>query len=139
MAEMTKDSCSDSGIAVIALGTRRARSLQVTATVGNALAGGNALVTDSTRIEWRAEGEVAAFRVTFYDLSNGKSIWPFEGKPDGVDARGPYLRVTRDGATLSLLSTGPSEIKYDVSVDEARDDVDPLDPMIIVRPARAQV
>jgi hypothetical protein len=134
---MTKDSCSDSGIAAIALGTRRARPLQVTATVGDALPGGNALVTPSTRIAWRAEGEVAAFRVTFYDLSSGKAIWPFEGKPDGVDARGPYLLVTRDGVTLSLLPEGPSEIKYDVAVDEARDDVDALDPMIIVRPARA--
>lgn len=136
---MTTGSCSDDGIAAIALGTRRARPLQVTATVGDALPGGNALVTGSTRIAWRAEGEVAAFRVTFYDLSNGEAIWPFNEKPDGVDARGPYLRVTRDGVTRSLLPEGSSEIKYDVAVDDPRDDVDPLDPMIIVRPARARV
>jgi hypothetical protein len=136
---MTTDGCSDDGIAAIALGTRRARPLQVTATVGDALPGGNALVTGSTRIAWRAEGEVAAFRVTFYDLASGEVIWPFEGKPDGSDARGPFLRVTREGVTRSFLPEGPSEIKYDVAVDEARDDVDPLDPMIVIRPARARV
>lgn len=136
---MTTDSCSDNGTAAIALGTRRARPLQVTATVDDAPAGGNALVTGSTRITWRAEGEVAAFRVTFYDLESGDAIWPFEGKPDGADARGPFLRVTRDGVTRSFLAKGPSEIKYDVEVDEPRDDVDPLDPVIIIRPARARV
>jgi len=136
---MTKDSYSDDSMAAISLGTRRARPLQVTATVADAPAGGNALVTGSTRIAWRAEGEVAAFRVTFYDLANGQPIWPFEGKPDGSDARGPFLRVTREGVTRSFLPEGPSEIKYDVTVDEARDDVDPLDPMIVIRPARARV
>ena len=136
---MTKDSYSDDSMAAISLGTRRARPLQVTATVADAPAGGNALVTGSTRIAWRAEGEVAAFRVTFYDLANGQPIWPFEGKPDGSDARGPFLRVTREGVTRSFLPEGPSEIKYDVAVDEARDDVDPLDPMIVIRPARARV
>jgi hypothetical protein len=136
---MTIDDCSNHGVATIALGTRRTRPLQVTATVADATAGGNALVTGSTRITWRADGEVAAFRVTFYDLSNGEAIWPFEGKPDGADARGPFLRVTRDGATRSFLPEGPSEIKYDVGADEPRDDVDPLDPMIIIRPARARV
>lgn len=136
---MTTDSYSDDGTAAIALGTRRSRPLQVTATVADALAGGNALVTGSTRIAWRAEGEVAAFRVTFYDLASGEAIWPFEGKPDGSDARGPFLRVTREGVTRSFLPDGPSEIKYDVAVDEARDDVDPLDPMIVIRPARARV
>jgi hypothetical protein len=136
---MTIDDCSNDGVAAIALGTRRSRPLQVTATVADAPAGGNVLVTGSTRITWRAEGEVAAFRVTFYDLSNGETIWPFEGKPDGADARGPFLRVTRDGVTRSFLPEGPSEIKYDVAVDEPRDDVDPLDPMIIIRPARARV
>lgn len=136
---MTTGDCSNDGVAAIALGTRRARPLQVTATVADAPAGGNALVTPSTRIAWRAEGEVAAFRVTFCDLASGEAIWPFEGKPDGSDARGPYLRVTRDGVTRSFLPTGPSEIKYDVAVDEPRDDVDPLDPMIVIRPARARV
>jgi len=136
---MTKDSYSDDSMAAISLGTRRARPLQVTATVADAPAGGNALVTGSTRIAWRAEGEVAAFRVTFYDLANGQPIWPFEGKPDGSDARGPFLRVTREGVTRSFLPEGPSEIKYDVAVDEARDDVDALDPMIVIRPARARV
>jgi hypothetical protein len=136
---MTKDSYSDDSMAAISLGTRRARPLQVTATVADAPAGGNALVTGSTRIAWRAEGEVAAFRVTFYDLANGQPIWPFEGKPDGSDARGPFLRVNREGVTRSFLPEGPSEIKYDVTVDEARDDVDPLDPMIVIRPARARV
>lgn len=136
---MTNDNCPDTGVAEIALGTRRTRPLQVTATVANAPSGGNALVGESTRISWRAEGDVAAYRVTFYDLSNGRVIWPFEGKPDGSDARGPYLRVTRDGVTNSFLPEGPSEIKYDVAVDEARDDVEPLDPMIIIRPARARV
>lgn len=41
---MTTDSCSDDGIAAISLGTRRALPLQVTATVADAPAGGNALV-----------------------------------------------------------------------------------------------
>jgi hypothetical protein len=136
---MTIDDYSNDGVAAIALGTRRTRPLQVTATVADAPAGGNALVTGSTRITWRADGEVAAFRVTFYDLSNGEAFWPFEGKPDGADARGPFLRVTRDGVTRSFLPEGPSEIKYDVAADEPRDDVDPLDPMIIIRPARARV
>jgi len=136
---MTNDNWSNGDVAAITLGTRQARPLQVTATVADAPSGGNALVTGSTRIAWRAEGEAAAFRVTFYDLSNGKATWPFEGKPDGSDARGPFLRVTADGVTRSLLPEGPSEIKYDIAVDESRDDVDPLDPMIIIRPARAPV
>lgn len=54
-------------------------------------------------------------------------------------ARGPYLRVTRDGVTRSFLPEGPSETKYDVAVDEARDDIEPLDPVIIIRPAHARV
>jgi len=130
---MAKDACSDGDVVAIALGTRRARPLQVTATVGEASAGGNALVTGSTRVAWRADGEVAAFRVTFYDLASGDAIWPFDEKPDGADARGPFLRVTRDGVTRLLLPEAPPEIKYDVVVDEARDDVDPLDPVIIIR------
>lgn len=136
---MTIDSCPDDRIAAIALGTRRARPLQVTATVAEALAGGNALVTVSTPIAWRAEGGIAAFHVTSFDLASGDAIWPFEGKPDGADAGGPFLRVTREGVTRRFLPEGPSEIKYDVALDEARDDVDPLDPVIIIRPGRAWV
>lgn len=130
---MTAKACSDGDVVAIALGTRRTRPLQATATVDDASAGGNVLVAGSTRVAWRADGEVAAFRVTFYDLASGDAIWPFDEKPDGTDARGPFLRVTSDGVTRLLLSSAPSEIKYDVVVDEARDDVDPLDPVIIIR------
>lgn len=135
---MTKDNCSDGDVASIAIGTRRARPLQVTATAAGAMPGGNVLVTESTRITWRAEGEVGAFRVTFYDLMNKNLLWPFVEEPDGGDARVPFLRVTREGVTRTLKREGPSEIKYDVAADEDRDDVDPLDPMIIIRPGRAQ-
>lgn len=135
---MTTANCPTEDLATITLGTRPARPLQVTATVGEAGLGGNALVTGSTRIAWQAQSDVAAYRVTFFDLSNGESIWPFTAEPDGRDSRGPFLRVTRDGVTCELKSTGPSEIKYEVAVDDARDDVDPLDPTIIIRPARAQ-
>ena len=135
---MTTDNCTTEDLATITLGTRQARPLQVTATVGEAGLGGNALVTGSTRIAWKAQGDFAVYRVTFFDLSNGEAIWPFTAEPDGRDSRGPFLRVTRDGVTCELKSTGPSEIKYEVAVDDARDDVDPLDPTIIIRPARAQ-
>lgn len=135
---MTTDNCTTGELATITLGTRSARPLQVTATVGDAGRGGNALVTGSTRIAWQAQGDVAAYRVTFYDLSSGDAIWPFTAEPDGRDLRGPFLRVTPNGVTCDLKSTGPSEIKYEVAVDEARDDVDPLDPTIIIRPALAQ-
>lgn len=130
---MTKDNYSEGAVAAIALGTRRARPLQVTASVGDGLPGGNALLPGSSRIEWRAQGEVSAFRVTFYDLASKQAIWPFEEKPDGSDPGRPFLRVTRDGVTRSLLARDAWEIKYEVCVDEERDDVDPLDPMIIVR------
>jgi hypothetical protein len=136
---MTTDNCPTEDLATITLGTRPARPLQVTATVGEAGLGGNALVTESTRIAWKAQGDVAAYRVTFFDLANGEATWPFTDKPDGSDSRGPYLRVTRDGVTRELSSTGPSEIKYEVAADDARDDIDPLDPTIIIRPARARV
>ena len=135
---MSTDNCTTEDVVTITLGTRSARPLQVTATEAGAMPGGNVLVTESTRITWRAEGEVGAFRVTFYDLANKNLLWPFLEEPDGGDARGPFLRVTREGVTRTLKREGPSEIKYDVAVDEDRDDVDPLDPMIIIRPGRAQ-
>lgn len=136
---MTTDNCPTEDVVTITLGTRSARPLQVTATVGDAGIGGNTLVTGSTRIGWQAHGAVAAYRVTFFDLSSGQAIWPFTAEPDGRDSRGPFLRVTPDGVTCDLKSTGPSEIKYEVAVDDARDDVDPLDPTIIIRPALAQM
>jgi len=136
---MTTDNCPTEDLATITLGIRSARPLQVTATVGDTGLGGNALVTGSTRIAWQAQGDVAAYRVTFFDLSSGQAIWPFTDKPDGSDSRGPFLRVTRNGVTRELSSVGSSEIKYEVAVDDARDDVDPLDPTIIIRPARARV
>lgn len=135
---MKTDNCTKEDVVTITLGTRSARPLQVTATVSNPGLGGNALVTGSTRIAWQAPGNIAAYRVTFFDLSTGQVIWPFTSEPDGRDLRGPYLRVTPNGITCELKGTGPSEIKYDVVVDDARDDVDPLDPTIIIRPARAQ-
>lgn len=136
---MTTDNCPTEDIATITLGTRSALPLQVTATVRGVGIGGNALVTEFTRIAWQAQGDVAAYRVTFFDLSSGEAIWPFTDKPDGSDSRGPFLRVTRDGVTRELSRVGSSEIKYEVAVEDARDDVDPLDPTIIIRPARALV
>jgi hypothetical protein len=134
---MTTDNCSTDDVVTITLATRPARPLQVTATVGDPSLGGNTLLTGSTRIMWHAQGDVAAYRVTFFDLSTGQAIWPFTAEPDGRDSRGPFLRVTADGVAREFSRTGPSEIKYDVAVDDARDDVDPLDPTIIIRPARA--
>jgi hypothetical protein len=136
---MTTDNCPAEDVVTITLGMRSARPLQVTATVGDPGLGGNALVAGSTRIMWHAQGDVAAYRVTFFDLSTGQAIWPFTAEPDGRDSRGPFLRVTPNGVAREFSSTGPSEIKYDVAVDDARDDVDPLDPTIIIRPARAQM
>jgi hypothetical protein len=130
---MTTDNCPKEDLATITLGTRLSRRLQVTATVGDAGLGGNALVTVSTRIAWEVLGDIDAYRVAFFDLSNGEAIWPFTGEPDGSDSHGPFLRVTRAGTTRELSSKVPSEIKYEVAVDDSRDDVDPLDPTIIIR------
>lgn len=119
--------------ATITLATRPARALRVAATVSDGTQGGNLIAARGACITWRAEGDGAAYLVTFYDLASGRAIWPFDCEPSGTGRSGPYLRVTQAGITLALDGDAPDEIKYEVAA-EAGDDVDPLDPVFIIRP-----
>jgi len=119
--------------ATITLATRPARSMRVTAAASDGTQGGNLLAAPGASITWRAEAAGAAYLVTFYDLASGRPIWPFQGEPSGKGGSGPYLRVTQTDITLSLDADAPDEIKYEVAA-EAGENVDPLDPVFIIRP-----
>lgn len=132
-AEMTAGNEPSRTDATITLATRPARPMRVTATVGDGPQGGNLLAAPGASITWRAEAEGAGYQVTFYELAEGRPIWPFASEPSGTCESGPYLRVTQTGITVTLDRDAPGEIKYEVAA-EAGDDVDPLDPVFIIRP-----
>lgn len=121
----------------ITLATRPARATRVTAAASDGTLGGNLLAAPGASITWRAEADGAAYLVTFRELTSGRVIWPFQGEPSCMGGDGPYLRVTQACVTVVLDGDAPDEIKYEVKTEASGDDVDPLDPMIIIRPPRA--
>lgn len=120
-------------MAMIKLSVRATRERQVHARVTRDKDGGNTVVSPQAAIQWEAQGN-KVFRVVFFDLDNQAWIFPFEGNDDGVfgpdDA--PSLEVAGAGATRTLKSGAPSNIKYEVYCTSESDAV-PLDPMIIIR------
>jgi hypothetical protein len=109
-----------------------ARKIVVTqpsgATDGTTVAHGN------ESFEWIASTTGEAFRLYFFDYEYpGAAIWPFDGSSDGSDAKGRYWSVPSPAKPRRLRRFASPAIKYDV-VAMSPADVDPLDPMIIIRP-----
>jgi hypothetical protein len=98
---------------------------------------GNALLAPSGTVTWQGTGGTTEYLVTFFDLDLQTWIWPFEGVDDGTTGpdNAPYLRVRSSSVTKTLRASAPSQIKYEVEVDN-EPNVDRLDPMIIIRPPK---
>lgn len=102
---------------------------------------GNVTPAPQGQITWMAHGHgwLDKFQVYFSRPGVSGHIWPFTTLADGsavpIGYTGP-LEIPRNGVKLlTLSSTAPQDIKYTVqAVTNAAQDVDDLDPMIIVRP-----
>lgn len=103
---------------------------------------GNLPVNRRASIAWRASSAGEVFRVYFFNLeSPGNAFWPFEvtnnSGPDGYDAQNrPYLQVDNSAKPRQLKASAPQAIKYLIEAVYPAG-VDPLDPVIIIRPAKS--
>jgi hypothetical protein len=104
---------------------------------------GNVDTLNGRRFQWTAQSDPTLLRyvVTFRRLSDGLTVWPFRENADGTGTApanyvGP-LTLT-PGAAVSLTTKKIDwPVKYEVTATRSDgDNVDVLDPVIIIRPAR---
>jgi len=107
---------------------------------------GNLDVPDGTNITWQAASGGSGktvYTAEFRDLQSNARAWPFKETADGKGAAppgytGPLVLPYQDGgkdvASVSLTTKALGfPVKYTVTA-EPQDKIDPLDPMIIIRP-----
>lgn len=99
--------------------------------------GGDVEATTGDTLGWQCAHEGQSFLVRFFRFDTGTNTWPFSQNPDkedpGVDPV-RYLRVNSK-VTKWVNVASPVMVKYEVQV-ESGPAAEPLDPMIIIRPAR---
>ena len=95
---------------------------------------GNTAEPKGASIDWKATSN-DEFRVVFQDFLTDDWIFPFTGSDDGPwgPNNAPSLLVTNNATTRTLVQSAPPTIKYGVHCTSVSG-VDPLDPMIIIRP-----
>jgi hypothetical protein len=98
---------------------------------------GNIETDQGTELVWEAveDKSVVSFTVQFFELGSKNAIWPFKGTDHGPN----YSLVVKPGKSESrTLKAGYSnkKLKYAVAAEHApgADRIDPLDPMLIIRP-----
>ena len=104
---------------------------------------GNVDTLNGRRFQWTAQNDLNVLRyvVTFKRLSDGLAVWPFKENADGTGTApanyvGP-LSLT-PGASVSLTTRKFDwPVKYEVTATRSDGaNVDVLDPVIIIRPAK---
>jgi hypothetical protein len=107
---------------------------------------GNLDVPDGTKISWEASPggqDTTVYTATFRNLQNNAVAWPFVEKADGTGTAPagytgplvlPFVLGGKDVSSVELTTKSPGvPVKYTVTAGPPAN-IDPLDPMIIIRP-----
>lgn len=97
--------------------------------------GGNVEAQPGDALGWQCAKAGQSFLVRFYRFDTDLDAWPFSQQPDKTDPGiNPvrYLRVNSK-TTKWVNVTSPVTLKYEVQDESGK--AEPLDPVIIIRPA----